>query len=103
MFRRSAVVAVVLASAVDGALLDVTLEIPLKVDKPVPLVALIHGYAGSKTSSGDIARALVGEGYAVLRYSTRGFGDSWGQVNLVDVNAEVGDLRSMIAQVVDEP
>ncbi|HMC55705.1 MAG TPA: alpha/beta fold hydrolase [Gemmatimonadaceae bacterium] len=92
-----------LASAVDGALLDVTLEIPLKVDKPVPLVALIHGYAGSKTSSGDIARALVGEGYAVLRYSTRGFGDSWGQVNLVDVNAEVGDLRSMIAQVVDEP
>ncbi|HJQ21522.1 MAG TPA: alpha/beta fold hydrolase [Gemmatimonadaceae bacterium] len=92
-----------LASAVDGALLDVTLEIPLKVDKPVPLVTLVHGYAGSKTSSGDIAGALLAEGYAVLRYSTRGFGDSWGQVNLVDLNAEVGDLRSMIAQVVDEP
>jgi predicted acyl esterase len=87
---------------VDGAQLDVTLEIPLKVDKPVPLVAFVHGYAGSKTSSGDIAAALLAEGYAVLRYSTRGFGDSWGQVNLVDVNAEVGDLRSMIAQVVDE-
>ena len=92
-----------LASAVDGALLDVTLEIPLKVDKPVPLVAVIHGYAGSKSSSADIASALVAEGYAVLRYSTRGFGDSWGQVNLVDVHAEVADLRSMIAQVVDEP
>jgi len=39
----------------------------------------------------------------VLRYSTRGFGDSWGQVNMVDVHAEVADLRSMIAQVVDEP
>src|SRR5687767_64197 len=32
-----------LASAVDGALLDVTVEIPLKLDKPVPLIALIHG------------------------------------------------------------
>ena len=90
-----------LASAVDGALLDVTLQIPLKLPKPVPLVVLIHGYGGSKTSSGDIATALLGEGYAVLRYSTRGFGDSWGQVNLVDVHAEVADLRSMVAQVVD--
>ena len=92
-----------LASAVDGALLEVAVEIPLKIDKPVPLVALIHGYAGSKGGSGDIASALVADGYAVLRYSTRGFGLSWGQVNLVDVNAEVADLRSMIAQVVDEP
>lgn len=92
-----------LASSTDGALLDVTLDIPLKVDKPVPLVAVIHGYAGSKTSSGDIAAALLAEGYAVLRYSTRGFGASWGQVNLVDVNAEVSDLRSMLSQVVDEP
>jgi predicted acyl esterase len=92
-----------LASAVDGTLLDVTVEIPLTIDKPVPLVTLIHGYAGSKTSSGDIASALLADGYAVLRYSTRGFGNSWGQVNLVDVHAEVADLRSMIAQVVDEP
>ena len=92
-----------LASAVDGALLDVSLQIPTKVAKPIPLVTLIHGYAGSKASSGDIARALLAEGYAVLRYSTRGFGDSWGQVNMVDVHAEVADLRSMIAQVVDRP
>ena len=92
-----------LASAVDGALLDVTVQIPLKADRPTPLVVLVHGYGGSKTSSGDIARALLGEGYAVLRYSTRGFGDSWGQVNMVDVHAEVVDLRSMIAQVVDRP
>lgn len=91
-----------LASAVDGALLEVGVEIPLRIDKPVPLVALIHGYAGSKGASADIARALLADGYAVLRYSTRGFGLSWGQVNLVDVHAEVADLRSMIAQVVDD-
>ena len=92
-----------LASAVDGALLDVTVQIPTKVPKPVPLIVLVHGYGGSKSSSGDIARALLDQGYAVLRYSTRGFGHSWGQVNMVDVHAEMADLRSMVAQVVDRP
>jgi predicted acyl esterase len=91
-----------LASAVDGTRLDVTLQLPLAAPQPTPLVVLIHGYAGSKTSSGEISQPLIDEGYAVLRYSTRGFGDSWGQVNMVDSSAEVGDLRSMIAQVVDQ-
>lgn len=92
-----------LASAVDGTLLDVTLTLPIGATRPMPLVVLIHGYAGSKNSSGDLVPPLLAEGYAVLRYSTRGFGDSWGQVNMVDVHAEVADMRSMIAQVVDEP
>ena len=91
-----------LASDVDGARLDVTLQRPQGVG-PFPLVALIHGYAGSKTSSGDIAARLVAEGYAVLRYSTRGFGQSWGQVNMTDVHAELADLRSMIGQVAEDP
>ena len=91
-----------LRSAVDKTLLDVRLEIPAGAG-PFPLIALIHGYAGSKTSSGDIASRLLADGYAILRYSTRGFGDSWGQVNLADLHAEIGDLHSMIAQVVDNP
>ena len=91
-----------LRSDVDKTLLDARLEIP-PGSGPFPLVALIHGYAGSKNSSGDIAARLRGDGYAILRYSTRGFGKSWGQVNLADLHAEIGDLKSMIAQVVDEP
>src|SRR5256885_6851518 len=90
-----------LRSDVDKTLLDVRLQIPPGAG-PFPLVALIHGYAGSKNSSGDIADRLRSDGYAILRYSTRGFGDSWGQVNLADLHAEIGDLHSMIAQVVDE-
>ena len=90
-----------LASDVDGTLLDVGLLVPETAPKPVPLVVIIHGFGGSRSSSGDIARALLDDGYAVLRYSTRGFGASWGQVNMVDVHAEVADLRSMVAQVVD--
>jgi len=90
-----------LASDVDGTLLDVRIELPSDPG-PHPLVVLVHGFGGSKTGSGDIARILLDDGYAVLRYSTRGFGNSWGQVNLVDVHAEVADLRSMVGQVIDE-
>jgi pimeloyl-ACP methyl ester carboxylesterase len=90
-----------LRSDVDKTLLDVRLEIPPGAG-PFPLIALIHGYGGSKTSTGDIAGRLLADGYAILRYSTRGFGNSWGQVNLADLRAEIGDLRSMIAAVVDE-
>lgn len=86
----------------DRTALDVRLEIPSGAG-PFPLVALIHGYAGSKTSSGDIASQLLAEGYAVLRYSTRGFGNSWGQVNLADLNAEIRDLQTMIGRVIDDP
>ena len=91
-----------LASAVDGTLLDISLLIPNGGGR-LPLVVLVHGYAGSKGSSGDIARRLLDAGYAVLRYSTRGFGDSWGQVNLADVHAEIADLRSIVGQIVDVP
>jgi ABC-2 type transport system ATP-binding protein len=91
-----------LRSDVDKTFLDARLDIPAG-GGPFPLVALIHGYAGSKNSSGDIADRLRADGYAILRYSTRGFGESWGQVNLADLHAEIGDLRSMISHVVDEP
>jgi pimeloyl-ACP methyl ester carboxylesterase len=89
-----------LRSAVDRTLLDVTLMVP-PGSGPHPLVVLLHGAGGSKSSSGDIAGALLAEGYAVLRYSARGFGRSWGQVNLSDVHVETEDLRSMIGQIVD--
>lgn len=65
-----------LASSVDGTLLDVTLQVP-QGGGPFPLVVLMHGWAGSKTGSGDVADALVTDGLAVLRYSARGFGESW--------------------------
>src|SRR5436853_1556164 len=88
-----------LASSVDRTLLDVTVKVP-PGNGPHPLVALLHGWGGSKGSDGYLADPLA-EGNAVLRYSARGFGDSWGQVNLADINVELQDLRSMIGQVLD--
>lgn len=91
-----------LASDVDGTLLDVTVTVP-DASGPHPLVAFIHGYGGSKNSSSSYDDALAARGYSVLRYSTRGFGDSWGQVNLSHIDVEVADLRSLIGQVVEDP
>jgi ABC-2 type transport system ATP-binding protein len=89
-----------LASSVDGALLDVSVALP-RGSGPHPLVALLHGWGGSKGSDGYLADPLLADGHAVLRYSARGFGDSWGQVNLADINVELEDLRSMLGQVLD--
>lgn len=89
-----------LRSAVDGALLEVSVALP-GAPGPHPLVVLLHGWGGSRTSSGAMADELLAAGYAVLRYSARGFGHSWGQINLADLHAELGDLRSMIGQVAD--
>src|SRR5687768_5961609 len=89
-----------LASAVDGALLDVTIMLP-RGGQLRPLVVLMHGWGGDKNNLGDVAELLVADGYAVLRYSTRGFGESWGQVNLADIHVELADLRSIVGQIVD--
>jgi pimeloyl-ACP methyl ester carboxylesterase len=90
-----------LASEVDGTLIDVTVAVPPGAG-PHPLIAVLHGWGGSKDSLGYLSEPLLADGHAALRYSARGFGRSWGQVNLADANVEVTDLRSMIGQVVDE-
>ena len=90
-----------LASAVDGTLLEVSVRVP-PGEGPHPLVAVLHGWGGSNNSLGYIADPLLADGHAVLRYSARGFGRSWGQVNLADIHVEMEDLRSMIGQIVDQ-
>jgi ABC-2 type transport system ATP-binding protein len=89
-----------LPSAVDGALLDLTVMVPRGAG-PHPLVVIMHGWGGSKNNFGDVASSLLAQGYAVLRYSARGFGESWGQTNLADIHVELEDLRSIVGQVVD--
>jgi ABC-2 type transport system ATP-binding protein len=87
---------------VDGTLLDVNLQIPAG-EGPHPLIVQMHGWGGSKNTSSDIANVLVGDGYAVLRYSARGFGDSWGQANFGEIHVEARDLQGMVGQVMDRP
>jgi predicted acyl esterase len=91
-----------LETDVDRTLLDAQLDLPAGAG-PFPLVVILHGWAGSKHTSGNIAQMLLEDGYAVLRYTARGFGDSWGKVNLADVSVERRDLQSMISRVVEQP
>src|SRR5437588_9366475 len=103
-----------LASSGDGTLLDVTVRVPQSAGLH-PLVVYVHGWGASKNAGRqydddlagggkvDTDSVTHGGGYTYLRYSTRGFGRSWGQTNFGDVDVELADLRSMVGQVVDDP
>jgi putative CocE/NonD family hydrolase len=62
--------------------LDAVVDVPTS-GCPCPGVLLNHGFLGDKGSERDTAEALAKHGYITLRYSSRGFGQTPGQVDLV--------------------
>src|SRR4051794_38728480 len=50
---------------------------------PCPGVIINHGFLGNWKDSGSVARELATHGYVVLRYSSRGFGNTPGEVDLM--------------------
>src|SRR5438874_9079941 len=90
-----------LASSLDGTELDVSVQVPAG-SQPHPLLVYLHGWGGSKDDGGSYDKMVTGAGYTFLRYSHRGFGKSYGHVNLADINVEIADLRSLVGQVVDD-
>ena len=50
---------------------------------PCPGIVINHGFLGKWQDSGRITEQLAGEGYVVLRYSSRGFGETPGEVDLM--------------------
>jgi putative CocE/NonD family hydrolase len=62
--------------------LDAGIDIPTS-GCPCPGVLINHGFEGSWHSEDFSARRLAAHGYVVLRYSSRGFGLSGGEVDLV--------------------
>ena len=63
----------------DGVPLDVNVTLPATASKNLPLVVQLHGWAGSKSGLGS-SKAWAEDGYAVLNYTARGFGNSCGSV-----------------------
>ena len=63
-----------------------------------PFAGLVinHGYLGNKGGDGELAESAARAGYIVLRYSSRGFGDTKGQVDLVGPK-EQRDLKTAVA------
>src|SRR3954453_14386255 len=62
---------------------------------PCPGVIINHGFTGQWHDSGGEARSLAGEGYVVLRYSSRGFGNTPGEVDLMGPK-ETQDLLDVV-------
>jgi ABC-2 type transport system ATP-binding protein len=50
---------------------------------PCPGVIINHGFLGNWRDSGRMSEQLAGQGYVVLRYSSRGFGNTPGEVDLM--------------------
>jgi putative CocE/NonD family hydrolase len=62
--------------------LDGGIDVP-SAGCPCPGVILNHGFLGNWHNSGGLARELAAHGYVVLRYSSRGFGNTPGEVDLM--------------------
>ncbi len=61
-----------------------------------PAVLLGHGFGGSKDDVRRQAEDLARDGYAVLTWSARGFGESTGKIGLNDPKGEVADVSKLI-------
>ncbi|MGW1673545.1 alpha/beta fold hydrolase [Streptomyces sp. NPDC002324] len=68
-----------------------------------PAVLLGHGFGGSKNDVRKQAEALARDGYAVLTWSARGFGDSTGKIGLNDPKGEVADVSKLIDWLAKRP
>jgi hypothetical protein len=105
----------------DGVPLDVDVFLPPTGDGPFPTIAMLHGFAGSKTdpeaggpSSTTNAAFYARNGYAVVVPSARGFGRSCGRadsltpdcgrgwMHLADLRFEARDVQFLLGLLVDE-
>ncbi len=100
----------------DGVPLDANVTLPsANAQGPYPLIVYLHGWGGDKDSIAIDADALAQQGYAVLAYSARGFGNSCGAVSsrtspgcdrgwihLADTRYEARDTQYLAGLLADE-
>ncbi len=112
----------------DGVPLDVDVTLPATGKGPFPTIVMLHGWGGSKSSfeasspTGDGNETYnynnvyyAQHGYAVVNYSSRGWGNSCGApesrsepgckegwIRLADQRYEVRDTQTLLGQLVDE-
>ncbi|MFT4165025.1 MAG: alpha/beta fold hydrolase, partial [Microlunatus sp.] len=84
----------------------VTLDASLFTTKPglaQPAIVLAHGFGGTKADSAPIAQQLARQGYTVLTYTARGFGESGGLIHLGDPTYEGRDVVRIIDAAAARP
>ena len=107
----------------DGVPLDADVTLPPTGDGPFPTIVMLHGWGGSKTDFESTTPTdrysnvfFARQGYAVLNYTARGFGDSCGgasppdhsgpcgkgYIHLADTRFEARDTQYLLGKLVDE-
>ncbi len=111
----------------DGVPLDVDVTLPATGNGPFPTIVMLHGWGNDKTSFESSTAAGDGNetydynnvyyaqhGYAVVNYSSRGWGNSCGSVSsrtpdcamgwihLADQRYEARDTQVLLGQLVDQ-
>src|SRR5712691_6526265 len=83
----------------DGTLIATTVFLPAgaSAEATVPVVLMTHGWGGSRTTTatGTVAD-LLDNGYAVITWDSRGFGDSGGEAEVDSQPYEVKDAQAII-------
>ena len=85
----------------DGARLTVSVfsPVPKKIGQKFPVVIFIHPWVTDKTMYDTLAAKYASRGYVGLTYTVRGWFKSEGQINSMDPDYEVKDLRRIITLV----
>lgn len=79
--------------------LDAELVIP-NIDRTSPGIVWNHGFGGHKGNDRSTREWLARHGYIILSYTSRGFGDTPGQVDLMGVK-EQQDLLDAVNWLID--
>src|SRR5437879_11569702 len=90
----------------DGAPIVYTLFIPPGADPAhrVPIIFQTHGWGGTRsTTTGGRVGTFLRNGYAVLTWDSRGFGESGGTVNVDAQQFEVRDVQKLIDFAASRP
>ncbi|HVF20960.1 MAG TPA: alpha/beta fold hydrolase, partial [Mycobacteriales bacterium] len=99
------------ATTVDGCIASVPetaggapVQICYSIHKPasasrkakVPMVLHSHGWAGSRTRSADSFKSWLDQGFGILSFDQRGFGESGGQAHIEDPDFEGQDVMKIV-------
>jgi ABC-2 type transport system ATP-binding protein len=90
----------------DGTPIVATLMLPAgaSTEHPVPAIIGTHGWAGSRSRSpSGLAARLIDEGYAILTWDSRGFGQSGGEANVGAPGFEVEDATALLDYLASRP
>ena len=90
----------------DGEPILATLMLPAGASEsnPVPAILRTHGWGGERerTPNAFLSR-LLDEGYAILTWDSRGFGDSGGEASIASPDFEVKDAGALMDYLASRP